>query len=82
MSKLMRRVLAILPAILLEALWLYIHIKWLAHWSAVINFVLSILAFLLVSDHKAGRKHLQNSLAAGDPHIPSSRHGALSVLRQ
>ncbi len=48
MSRIMRRALTILPVILLQALWLYIHIKWLASWSAVINFVLSILAFLLV----------------------------------
>ncbi len=48
MSKIIRRVLAILPAILLQVLWLYIHFKWLARWSVVINFVLSILSFLLV----------------------------------
>ncbi len=48
MSKIIRRVLAILPAILLQVLWLYIHFEWLARWSVVINFVLSILSFLLV----------------------------------
>ncbi len=58
MSKIIRRVLAILPAILLQILWLYIHIKWLAPWSVVINFVLSILAFLLVLYHTVRFQHM------------------------
>lgn len=48
MKKIIRRVLAILPAVLLQVLWLHILFEWLAPWAAVINFVLSILSFLFV----------------------------------
>ncbi len=48
MSKIIQRALAILPAVLLQVLWMYILLKWFAPWAAVINFVLSILSFLFV----------------------------------
>ena len=48
MNKIIRRVLTILPAVLLQGAWLAVLFSWLAPWAAVINFVLSILAFLLV----------------------------------
>lgn len=48
MSKIIRRILAILPAVLLQVLWLYILFEWLAPWAAVINFVLAILSILFV----------------------------------
>ena len=48
MNKIIRRVLTILPAVLLQALWLVILFSWLAPWAAAISFALSIMAFLLV----------------------------------
>ncbi len=48
MSKIVRRALAILPAVLLQVLWLYILFRWLAPWAVVITLVLSILSFLFV----------------------------------
>ena len=48
MNKILRRVLTILPAVLLEALWLAVLFSWLKPWAGVISFALSILAFLLV----------------------------------
>ena len=48
MNKIIRRVLTILPAVLLQAVWLAVLFSWLAPWAAVISFALSILAFLLV----------------------------------
>ncbi len=48
MKSIVRRVLAILPAILLQALWMYVLLSWLAPWAAAINLVLSILSFIFV----------------------------------
>ena len=48
MNKILRRVLTILPAVLLQALWLAVLFSWLKPWAGVISFALSILAFLLV----------------------------------
>ena len=48
MNKIIRRVLTILPAVLLQAAWLAILFSWLAPWAGAISFALSIFAFLLV----------------------------------
>lgn len=48
MSKILRRILTILPAVLLQAVWLLVLLHWLAPWAALINTVLSILALLFV----------------------------------
>ena len=48
MKPIILRVLVVLPAVLLQALWLYVLLGWLAPWAAVINAVLSILAFIFV----------------------------------
>lgn len=48
MNKILRRVFTILPAILLQALWLFILFKWLAPWAVIINLALSVLSFLFV----------------------------------
>lgn len=48
MNKVIRRILSILPAVLLQAAWLALLFSWLAPWAAIINFALSIMAFLLV----------------------------------
>ena len=46
--KILRRVLALLPAVCLQAVWIFVLLLWLAPWAAVLNFVLSVLAFLFV----------------------------------
>ncbi len=48
MNKIIRRVLTVLPAVLLQGLWLFVLLKWLAPWAAVISFGLSVLSFLFV----------------------------------
>ncbi len=48
MNKVFRRILAILPAVLLQVLWLYVLFSWLSRWAVLINFALSILSFLFV----------------------------------
>lgn len=48
MNKIIRRVLTVLPAVLLQFAWLYVLFKWLAPWALAINLVLSILACLFV----------------------------------
>ncbi len=48
MNKILRRIFTVIPAILLQALWLYILFGWLAPWAPLIGFVLSILSFLFV----------------------------------
>lgn len=48
MNKILRRVFTVLPAVLLQALWLFVLFEWLAPWAALINLVLTILAFIFV----------------------------------
>ena len=48
MNKILRRVLTVLPAVLLQCLWLYVLFVWLAPWAALINAALSVLALLFV----------------------------------
>ena len=48
MNKILRRVLTILPAVVLQALWLVILFSWLAPWAGAISFVLSVFAFIFV----------------------------------
>ena len=48
MNRILRRIFTILPAVLLQALWLAVLLKWLAPWAALLNFALSVLAFLFV----------------------------------
>lgn len=46
--RIVRRVLAVLPAVAVQVLLLVVLIEWLSPYAAVINFVLSILSLLLV----------------------------------
>lgn len=48
MNKIIRRVFTVLPAILLQVLWLLLVFRWLAPWAALINFCLSVLSLLFV----------------------------------
>lgn len=48
MGKVIRRVLAIIPALLIQGIWLLLLLNWLAPWAAVINFILSLLSLLFV----------------------------------
>lgn len=48
MEKIIRRILSIIPAVLLQLVWLIILSGWLAPWAAVLEFILSLLAVLFV----------------------------------
>ena len=48
MNKIIRRIFMVLPAVLIQLLWLGVLFKWLAPWAVLINFALSILSFLFV----------------------------------
>lgn len=48
MRKILMRILAAIPAVLLQILWLTVLFKWLAPWAALINLGLSVLAVLFV----------------------------------
>ena len=48
MGKIIRRVLSVIPAVLLQLLWLRALFSWLAPWAAWINLALSILSALFV----------------------------------
>lgn len=48
MGKIISRVLALIPAAALEALWLVLVAKWLSPYAAYINLILSVAALLLV----------------------------------
>lgn len=48
MKKVIRRVIAVIPAILLQALWFALLIRWLAPYAAVLSAALTFCAFLYV----------------------------------
>ena len=48
MNKVVRRVIAVIPAVLAQLLWLFILLRWLAPYAAIINLVVSFFAFLYV----------------------------------
>ncbi len=48
MNRIIRRVFAILPAVLVQVLWLLVLFHWLAPWAGLIHAVLSVLALLFV----------------------------------
>ena len=48
MKKVIRRVLILIPAVLLQLLWLFLLVHWLAPWAGLINLALSIFALLAV----------------------------------
>ncbi len=48
MNKIIRRVLTILPAVALQAVWLFVLFKWLAPWAVPINLILTVLSFIFV----------------------------------
>ena len=48
MNKVLQRICAVLPAVLLQILWLFLLCTWLAPWAAAIDLALSILSFLFV----------------------------------
>lgn len=48
MNKIIRHIVTVLPAVLLQVLWLFVMLKWLAPWAVLINTVLSILSLLFV----------------------------------
>ncbi len=48
MNKIIRRVFMLIPAVLIQLIWIYCLLKWLAPWAAVINLALSVLSALFV----------------------------------
>lgn len=48
MNKIVRRVVAVIPAVLAQLLWLLALLRWLAPYAAIINLLLSFFAFLYV----------------------------------
>lgn len=48
MRKIINRILIVIPAVALQALWLLLFTKWLAPYSALIASLLSIVAVFLV----------------------------------
>lgn len=48
MSKVMRRILIVIPAVLFEVVWIGIFIQWLSPYAAFVSTILSIFAFVFV----------------------------------
>ncbi len=48
MNKVLRHILTVLPAALLQLLWLIVVFRWLSPWAGIIQGVLSVLALLFV----------------------------------
>ena len=56
MNKLKRRILAVIPAALIQLLWLFVLLRWLAPYAAFINLLLSLFAFVFVLHIIEGRR--------------------------
>ena len=48
MNKVIRRVIGLIPAVLIQLLWLYALMRWLSPYAALINLLLSLFAVLYV----------------------------------
>ena len=48
MGKVIRRILAIVPAVIIQVLWMCILMSWLAKYATIVITVLSICTFLFV----------------------------------
>ena len=48
MKKIVNRIIAILPALILQVLWYITLYRWFEKYVAVINFIMAILAILFV----------------------------------
>ena len=48
MNKVMRRIVGIVPAIIIQLLWLFVLLHWLSPYAALINMLLTFFAFLYV----------------------------------
>ena len=48
MNKVIRRVIGLIPAVLIQLLWLYVLMRWLSPYAALINLLLSLFAVLYV----------------------------------
>ena len=48
MDKVLRRVIGIIPAVLIQLLWMFVLLKWLAPWAALINLLLTFFGFVYV----------------------------------
>ncbi len=47
-NKIIRRVIAIIPALVLQVLWLFVLTRWLLHFATLLEVLLSVLSVLLV----------------------------------
>ncbi len=48
MKRVMMRVIGTLPGVFLQALWMFVLIRWLSNYATLLNFLLSILAVIFV----------------------------------
>ncbi|MCD8120469.1 MAG: cardiolipin synthase [Lachnospiraceae bacterium] len=48
MRKIFQRIFAVVPAVLLQFAWMFLLLRWLAPYAAVLNFILTLLALLYV----------------------------------
>lgn len=48
MNKVIRRIIGLIPAALIQILWLFVLLRWLSPYAALINLLLSFFAVLYV----------------------------------
>ena len=48
MKKVLTRVIAIIPAVLIQLLWLFVLLRWLSPYTAAVHLLLSVFAILFV----------------------------------
>lgn len=48
MRKIVRRILTVIPAVCIQALWLFVLMRWLSPYATVLSLALSLLAFVYV----------------------------------
>ena len=84
MSKMLRRVLTVIPAAAVQALWILLLVKWLSPYAAYITLALSVAAVLLVLFIiiKRDETAYKNPVAALDPHGTGRGCAAVPSLRQ
>ena len=47
MKKVIRRILAVLPAVVMQGLWIWLLFSWLAPYATVLSWVLTVFAVVL-----------------------------------
>ena len=58
MNRIIRRIIAVMPAVILQALWFFVMLRWLAPYAALISYLMTFAAVIfvlyIISSHSEG----------------------------